>query len=94
MTRYLLRRTAFGFLVVAIVFTTVFVLLNYFGDPAVTTLGPNASPEQILEFWGSPAHIEKLRAVQVEKCPRCTYGIYARQIENTLERDAMCLNFP
>lgn len=50
MTRYLLRRTAFGFLVVAVVFTTVFVLLNYFGDPAATTLGPNASPEQILEF--------------------------------------------
>ena len=72
----------------------VYLCIDWRGSPR-HVLGMHwPEPEQILEFWGSPAHIEKLRAVQVEKCPRCTYGIYARQIENTLERDAMCLNFP
>ena len=51
-------------------------------------------PEQILEFWGSPQHLEAMRRVQVDRCPRCTYGIYARQIENAVQDDGMCMNFP
>ncbi len=51
-------------------------------------------PEQILEFWGSPRHLQMMRAVQVGNCPRCTYGVYARQIENAVRDDGMCANFP
>lgn len=51
-------------------------------------------PERILDFWGSPKHREFLAKVKVEKCPRCTYGVYARQIEQAVEADAMCTNFP
>jgi len=34
MSRYILRRAAFGFLVTWLVFTTVFFLMNGLGDPA------------------------------------------------------------
>lgn len=72
----------------------VYLCIDWRGSPR-HVLGMHwPEPEQILEFWGSPEHLEKLRSVQVEKCPRCTYGIYARQIESALERDAMCRNFP
>ncbi len=51
-------------------------------------------PERILEFWGSPGHLQRMRSIQVDKCPRCTYGVYARQIENAMVDDRMCVNFP
>jgi len=35
-----------------------------------------------------------MRGIQVDKCPRCTYGVYARQIENAMLDDRMCVNFP
>jgi len=52
------------------------------------------NPEQILDFWGSQAHIDLMRSINVDKCPRCTYGIYAKQIEHAVEEDAMCYAFP
>ncbi len=51
-------------------------------------------PEAILDFWGSPKHVEAMKHIEVDKCPRCTYGVYARQIENAVEADAMCVDFP
>jgi peptide/nickel transport system permease protein len=50
MSRYIVRRAAFGLLVIMIVFTTVFGLMNGIGDPAVATLGANANEAQIRQF--------------------------------------------
>jgi len=48
----------------------------------------------IREYWGSDAHRELLRGIDVDKeCSRCTWGEYARQIE-TLGSDPMHRNFP
>lgn len=52
------------------------------------------NPEAILDYWGSPKHLELIRSIKVEQCPRCTYGVYAKQIENACERDGMCVDFP
>ena len=57
------------------------------------------NPAEIKEYWGSEKHRELLRGINVDKeCARCTYGEYARQIEelsmSTRERDPMCLDFP
>ena len=51
-------------------------------------------PEQIRAVWSSPEHVERMRRVVVETCPRCTYGVYARPIEHVVENDEMCIDFP
>ena len=57
------------------------------------------NPEEILNSWGSDNHRKLLNSIQVHhECSRCTYGEYARQIEElameTKEKDTMCLDFP
>jgi len=57
------------------------------------------SPQAIKEFWGSDRHKELLNSVCVDKeCGRCTYGEFARQIEELamgrIEEDPMCVDFP
>lgn len=52
-------------------------------------------PAAILKFWGAPSHRGLLDSIDVDKeCGRCTYGEYARQIEEAVIEDGMCLNFP
>lgn len=56
-------------------------------------------PKEILNIWGSDEHRRLLQSIEVDKeCGRCTYGEYARQIEElamgTKEEDSMCLDFP
>ncbi len=52
-------------------------------------------PKNILKFWGKDKHRRILQSVMVDKeCGRCTYGEYARQIEDVVLEDNMCLNFP
>ena len=56
-------------------------------------------PKEILNLWGSDKHREILKSIGVnEECGRCTYGEYARQIEElaleSAEDDPMCCDFP
>jgi len=56
-------------------------------------------PEEIRKYWGSDAHRDLLQSINVDKeCGRCTYGEYARQIEELAigrnEKDPMCVDFP
>lgn len=57
------------------------------------------NPESIRDFWGSDKHRELLQSINVDReCGRCTYGEYARQIEELAfgenEEDPMCCDFP
>jgi len=47
---FLVRRVAWALFVVAAVVTFVFALMFAFGDPAASTLGPNARAEQLQDF--------------------------------------------
>jgi len=49
-TRFILQRAFWGFVVVMSVITLVFFLIFVAGDPAVTILGPQARAEQIADF--------------------------------------------
>ncbi len=72
----------------------VYLCVDWRGDKRYILCAHYPDPERILEYWGSPEHIERMRQVVVSKCPRCTYGVYASQIEHAVEDDGMCLNFP
>ena len=57
------------------------------------------NPEEIKKFCVSEEHRDLLKSINVDKeCGRCTYGEYARQIEEVAmgsnEEDPMCVNFP
>lgn len=56
-------------------------------------------PWVIKNFWGSDRHRELLMSICVDKeCGRCTYGEFARQIEElamgSKDEDPMCVDFP
>jgi len=57
------------------------------------------NPEEVRKFWGSEKHRKLLKSICVNKeCGRCTYGEYARQIEELAlgvrGDDPMCVDFP
>jgi len=51
-------------------------------------------PENILTFWGSEKHKNMMKCVDLNKCPRCTFGPYNEIIEKAIVEDRMCRNFP
>ncbi|MBT4165944.1 radical SAM protein [archaeon] len=62
--------------------------------------GHHPTPLSIKEFWGSYKHRELLKSICVDgECGRCTYGEFARQIEEMAvdevgDDDPMCVDFP
>ncbi|MCD4784456.1 MAG: radical SAM protein [Candidatus Eremiobacteraeota bacterium] len=51
-------------------------------------------PENILTFWGGEKHRNMMKNVNLDVCPRCTFGVYNEIIEKTIIEDRMCRNFP
>lgn len=51
-------------------------------------------PENILKWWGSDAHREAIKKVDITKCSRCTFSQYNRQIVEVVKEDRMMLAFP
>lgn len=50
-------------------------------------------PHEILKVWGSERHKEIIRNINVDKCPRCTFGPYNEAIENVIIKDKMFRDF-
>ena len=57
-------------------------------------LGSCNPPESILDWWGGDKHRELVKSVDINKCSRCTWSQYNRQIEDVVLEDNMCLCFP
>jgi len=77
----------------------VYVCADHRIEPRFKLTSHFPDPRQILEVWGSEKHREILKSINVDhECGRCTYGEYARQIEELCiaekEEDPMCVNFP
>lgn len=51
-------------------------------------------PSEIERFWGSRNHIDVVKSIDVEKCPRCTFSAYNEIIEKVIIDDKMCKFFP
>ena len=51
-------------------------------------------PETILKWWGSEAHRNLIKSVDINNCSRCTWSQYNAQIEQSVIKDGMCLSFP
>lgn len=51
-------------------------------------------PSEILKVWNSDFHKNMVKGIDVEKCPRCTFGAYNEIVEQVIIDDSMCINFP
>jgi len=51
-------------------------------------------PEEIRRMWNTEKHKELIRSIDVNKCPRCTFGIYNEMVEKVFIKDMMCRKFP
>ncbi len=51
-------------------------------------------PESILSWWGSDAHRDMIKNVDINKCSRCTFGKYHQQITEVVRDDSMRVCFP
>ena len=84
MTRFILQRAFWGFVVVMSVITLVFFLIFVAGDPAVTILGPQARAEQIADFKAKkgldqPVAEQFLSYLGVTPCVRIDSPKYERE---------------
>ena len=71
-----------------------YLCVDHRGKPEYIIGSHYPNPEQIKDFWGGPAMREMMGKVKLEKCPRCTFGIYNEIMENVIADDRMCKNFP
>lgn len=51
-------------------------------------------PAEILSIWNTDKHRELVKSIDIEKCPRCTFGAYNEIVEKVIIEDSMCINFP
>jgi len=78
----------------------VYVCADHRLEPRFKLCSHHPEPKEILNFWGSDKHRELLKSINVHgECGRCTYGEYARQIEEMSmdhvgDEDPMCVDFP
>ncbi|MBU0894301.1 MAG: radical SAM protein [Nanoarchaeota archaeon] len=77
----------------------VYVCADHRLEPRFKLCSHFPDPSEILKIWGTDQHRELLKLIKVDKeCGRCTYGEYARQIEemtmDSKEEDPMCIDFP
>lgn len=49
---------------------------------------------EIARFWNSEKHKEMVRNININDCPRCTFGAYNEIVEQVIIKDGMCRNFP
>lgn len=77
----------------------VYVCADHRIEPRFKLTSHFPNPEEIMKVWGSERHRELLKSICVnQECGRCTYGEYAKQIEDLAlgmdQDDPMCLDFP
>lgn len=51
-------------------------------------------PREILRHWNTDRHKKMLRDIDIDKCPRCTFGVYNEIVENVFIKDGMSRYFP
>jgi len=51
-------------------------------------------PREVLKHWNTDRHREMLRRIDVNSCPRCTFGPYNEIVEQVFIQDKMCRLFP
>jgi MoaA/NifB/PqqE/SkfB family radical SAM enzyme len=49
---------------------------------------------EILNVWNTEYHRKMVREIDVNKCPRCTFGTYNDIVEKVIIEDGFCKNFP
>ncbi len=51
-------------------------------------------PHEVLKHWNTSRHKRILKEVNIQECPRCTFGPYNEVVEQVFIKDSMCRFFP
>lgn len=51
-------------------------------------------PYELIKFWNSKEHKEKIKTIDINSCPRCTFSMYNEIVEKVFIKDSMCRLFP
>lgn len=51
-------------------------------------------PSEILKVWNTDFHRNMVKKIEIEKCPRCTFGSYNEIVEKVIINDSMCKAWP
>lgn len=51
-------------------------------------------PREILKFWSSEEHRERVKSIDPKQCPRCTFSSYQQIVEKVILEDKMNMSFP
>lgn len=64
------------------------------GKPELVLCRHYPDPHEILRHWNTDRHKKMLSDIDVNKCPRCTFGPYNEMVEKVFIKDEMCRYFP
>jgi len=62
------------------------------GDDRLTVKNLH-NADEIAEYWGSDAHRKTAEAIDVTKCPRCTFSPHIKIYDNVVVKDNMTVDF-
>ena len=62
------------------------------GDAALV-LARVQKPRELLRHWGGRRHKRLARAINLARCPRCTFASHNEIFECAVKTDSMCVNF-
>ena len=64
------------------------------GKRHAAVIDANPDPSEILKVWNSDFHKNMVKNIDINKCPRCTFGAYNEIVEKVIINDSMCKLFP
>jgi MoaA/NifB/PqqE/SkfB family radical SAM enzyme len=63
------------------------------GDPSLELVRDGTSVDEVARLWGSREHWGMFDALDIAKCPRCTYQPHNQIYEHVIQRDSMTYKF-
>ena len=51
-------------------------------------------PSEIARVWNTKFHKNMIKGININNCPRCTFGTYNEIVEKVIIDDSMCTQFP
>lgn len=70
-----------------------YICLDMRGNKDLILCSHYPDPHEVLGFWNKERHHQILDNIDIQKCPRCTFGAYNEIVEHVFVKDNMCRNF-
>jgi sulfatase maturation enzyme AslB (radical SAM superfamily) len=69
----------------------VYICFDRRGDKDLILCRHDPDPKEVLNHWNSQKHKDLMSGIDVNLCPRCTFGGYNEIVEKVIIQDSMCM---